>query len=128
MMNVDILDPEKDYLIIVPLNQIGEDELYRNEIFKDAYISNNLQYMVFHEDQYNYMEPRLFDIINIELGTMINMYEEEIVENDQLEALIDIVDLLISNSDDERFLQFANDFKSLLNVAKKHHTIVGFCF
>lgn len=81
MIYVELLDSEKDYLITVPINEEGVEELYTNNIFKDAYISKNMQYMVFHEDMYNYMESRLFDIINVEMGTLINMYEEEIIDN-----------------------------------------------
>ena len=84
MTHVDLLDPEKDYLIIVPINDEGVDELYRNDIFKDDYISKNMQDMVFHEDMYIYMENRLFDIINVEMDILINMYEEEIVDSEKL--------------------------------------------
>ena len=74
------------------------------------------------------MESRLLDFINVEMGTLINMYEEEIIESDRISQLLDLVDLLIRNSDDERFLQFAEEFRALLQLAIDHHTSVGFCF
>ena len=127
-MSVKALNPEKDYLILVPVNQEGEDELYRGEIHNDEYIGHNFRYMLFHEEQYVYMESALFDIINVELGTLINMYEEEIVESERTGQLLDIIDMLIRNSDDDRFLKFAEEFRSLVQLAIEHHTSVGFYF
>ena len=122
------LDMEKDYLIIAPLNDEGQNELYENSIYKDDYLSKNLKYMSFHEDTYIYMEEKLFDFINVELDLLINMYEEVIVENDQLPQLKDLTQCLIRNSDDDRFIRFASDFLDLVQTAIDQGTIVGFCF
>ena len=128
MTHVDLLDPEKDYLIIVPINDEGVDELYRNDIFKDDYISKNMQYMVFHEDTYIYMENRLFDIINVEMDMLINMYEEEIVDSEKLNKLLSVVDMLIRNCDDKKSLTFMSEFRNLVQIAIDHKTVVGFYF
>lgn len=128
MAHADLLDPEKDYLIIVPTNNEGVDELYRNDIFKDNYISKNMQYMIFHEDVYNYMENRLFDIINMKMDTLINMYEEEIIENEKLNQLLSVIDMLIRNSDDQKALSFMGNFRNLVQIAIDHKSVVGFCF
>ena len=54
MNAMQYLDIDKDYLIIVPLNDDGKNELYENNIYRDGYISKNLKYMSFHEDTYIY--------------------------------------------------------------------------
>ena len=74
------------------------------------------------------MESKLFDFINVECDTLINMYEEEILDTDQLDKAINIIEVIISNTDDKTLLQFAQMLLELLNLAKRNRTIVGFCF
>ena len=84
--------------------------------------------LIFYEDTFYYMESKLFDFINVECDTLINMYEEEILDTDQLDKAINIIEVIISNNDDKTLLQFAQMLLELLNLAKRNRTIVGFCF
>lgn len=124
----EYLDLEKDYFILVPLNEEGLNELYSYDIYKDDYVSNNIKAMIFHEDTFCYMESRLFDFINVECNLLINIYEEEIAETDQLMKILDITDLLIKNSDDEKFLEFANEFRLMITTAIEKNSCIGFYF
>ena len=118
----------KDYKIIVPLDDIATEQLYECDIYQNGEIRNNMVGIVFHEDTFYYMEKRLLDFINVECGLLINMYEEEVIENNQLDKAIDTVELVMNNSDDSVLLNFAQTLLSLLKLAKKQGTIVGFYF
>ena len=124
----EFLDLEHKYMILVPLNEDGLEELYQYNIYKDGKISENMKAMSFYEDTYSYMEDRLFDFINLVCGSLINMYEEEVIENNQLEKVLDITNKLIHNNDDEHFVEFAKEFKSLIELAIEKKTVVGFYF
>ena len=124
----EFLDLEHKYMILVPLNEDGLEELYQYNIYKDGKISENMKAMSFYEDTYSYMEDRLFDFINLVCGSLINMYEEEVIENNQLEKVLDITNKLIHNNDDEHFVEFAKEFKSMIELAIEKKTVVGFYF
>ena len=84
--------------------------------------------MIFHEDTYYEMESMLFDYINVECDIIINMYEEAIVENNQLEKVLLLTNSLLESSKDEKFIKFATEFKSLVELAIKKKTVIGFYF
>ena len=56
------------------------------------------------------------------------MYEEEILENDQLDKAIRIVELIIRNTDDDKLLDIAKRLLDLLKLARKQGAVVGFYF
>lgn len=118
----------KEYKIIVPLDAAAADQLYEYDIYQNGEIRNGMVGLVFYEDTFYYMEKRLLDFINVECGLLINMYEEEVLENDQLDKGIQVVELVMNNSDDSVLLDFAQKLLELLRLAKKQGTIVGFYF
>ena len=124
----EILDPEKEYYILVPKNQLAMEKMYQYDIYDENGISDNFYCMIFHEDTFNYMEKRLFDFINVRCNLLINMYEEEIAEKEQLQCVLAVTDMLISNSEDERFLKFASDFREMVTLAIESNTNMGFYF
>lgn len=124
----ECIDPIHKYRILVSINEKATDLLYRGEIYIDGEISPDLICLSFGEDTFYYMETRLFDFINVECGTLINMYEEEILDADELDKAIAIVEVLIRNSDDQQFKQFSGILLQLLQDAKEYGTIVGFYF
>lgn len=124
----ECIDPTHEYRILVPVNDEAAELLYQGEIYINGEISNDMTGLIFFEDTFYYMESKLFDFINVECGTLINMYEEEILDTDQLDKAINIIEVIISNNDDKTLLQFAQMLLELLNSAKKYRTIVGFCF
>lgn len=124
----ECIDPTHEYRILVPINEKAAELLYRGEIYEDGEVSGDMLGLSFGEDTFYYMESRLFDFINVECGTLINMYEEEILDTDQVDQAIAIVNILVKNSDDLQFKQFAEKLLKLMNIAKEHETIVGFYF
>ena len=122
------LDLSHNYYIIVPLDAEGIERLYRYDIYFNGEIRSDMAVLVFHEDVFYYMEPRLFDFINVECGLLINMYEEETLENDQLDKAIAIVEVVMNNSDDDVVIDFAKKVLELLRLAKQHGAIMGFYF
>ena len=56
------------------------------------------------------------------------MYEEEIIDNDQLEKLLSVIEMLIRNTDDEKAIKFMEDVQTLVHIAIAQQTVVGFCF
>ena len=74
------------------------------------------------------MEDYIFLILNAKLGLYINMYEEEYINTCQLNEAIDIMEEIIDNTDDKAVIDFGQQLIEMMKVAKKHNTIVGFCF
>lgn len=84
--------------------------------------------MVFGLETEEYMEIRLFDLINAKLDILINIYEEEIIENKDVETVLELTKRLVETSDDKRFIEFATEFMDLLETAIANRTDVGFYF
>ncbi|MCQ2512991.1 MAG: hypothetical protein MJ092_06380 [Lachnospiraceae bacterium] len=124
----EYLDLSHEYRILVPKDKVSEEILYRGEIYDIQDLSNYFHVMEFHEDVYGYLEDRLFDFINIKLDILINMYDEEILEPDQIDEAITVTNEKISESSEERFTDLATEFLNLLIEAKNNNTIVGFYF
>ena len=59
--------------------------------------------MKFHEDTYLLMEKYLFDFINVECDLLINMYEEEWIDGENLSKTLEITGRMISNCDNKEF-------------------------
>ncbi len=84
--------------------------------------------MVFDEETYFFLEKNLFTIINAECGVDIDIYEDETVENDQLEKLLILTKSLLESSRDEKLIKLLIEFKSLVELAIKKKTVIGFYF
>ena len=84
--------------------------------------------MVFDEETYFLLEKNLFSIINAECGVDIDIYEDETVENDQLGKLLILTKSLLESSRDDKLIKLLTDFKSLVELAIKKKTVVGFYF
>ena len=124
----------KDYYILVPLTQEAIDDLYRYDIYKENcdkredLIRDSFKAMIFDEETYHFLDNNLFTFINAECDVMIDIYEEETVENDQLGSVLELTNSLLESSNDERFIKLATEFKSLVELAIKKKTVVGFYF
>jgi hypothetical protein len=126
--NTDYLDLDNKYRILVPLNDKATECLYGYDIYENGEIRSDIVGIEFHEDTFYYMENRLFDFINVECDLLINMYEEEVLENNQLDKAMNITQIIIDNTDDEALLDFAHKLLRLMNLAKESGTVVGFYF
>ncbi|MBQ7501188.1 hypothetical protein IJT93_00535 [bacterium] len=123
------LDLSHFYFILTPLTEEAMNRLYRYEIYDDnGVISDVFLTMDFYEDTFCFIEPRLFDYINASCNLFINMYEEEIIETEDLPKVLELTKDLIANSDEERFIAFAKEFQHLVEVAIEKNTCIGFCF
>ncbi len=124
----------KDYYILVPLTQEAIDDLYRYEIYKENcdkredLIRDSFKAMIFDEETCHFLDDNLFTFINAECDVMIDIYEDETVENDQLETVLELTNSLLESSNDERFIKLATEFKSLVELAINKKTVVGFYF
>lgn len=134
-MNFDY-DPSKEhyinldnnYYILVPISKEYVDDLYQYKIYDSKGIRPCFKKMVFNEKKYIFIEKRLFDFINEKCDSYICMYEDEVIENDKLQTVKNITESLIQNSDEDEFLEFANEFLELVKYAIEAKVPVGFCF
>lgn len=123
------LDLNKRYDILVPKNAQALNELYDAHYYDENYeIKPDYYSMSFREDTYCLLEEYLFDFINAECGLLINMYEEEYAEQEQLNLILEITERMINNSDDEKFIVLAKDFRVLVVKAIELGTCIGFFF
>lgn len=117
-----------EYRILVPFDDKTEERMYRYDLYQDGEIRPEFYGIEFHEDTFYYMETRLFGFLNVECGLLINMYEEEVLENDLLDKAINVINLVIDNSEDDVLSDFANKLIDCINIAKQQGTVVGFYF
>ena len=123
------MDLKHTYDIVVPKSPEFNDSLYENDIFdKEGNINDNYLKMTFNEVVFAYMDDRLFRIINLKMNKIIEMYEEEYVDPDEVPDLLKLVEETIMGNDDEEFLKYANEFFKLVQYAYKNNTMVGFLF
>lgn len=104
---------------VVPLNKEAELLLRNNNVSEET----NVDFFEIptEESFENLWEKGLFERINNSLGTMIDDYEEEIIENDKLDILIETVEEFI-NSQKTKIIE-ANVISELIrlcNVALKN--------
>ena len=59
---------------------------------------------------------------------MIDMYEDEIVWNEQLETVLELTESLLESSNDEKLIKLLTEFKTLVELAIKKKTVIGFYF
>ena len=126
----EYLDLTHWYRVLVPKTKEAENKLYDDDYFDESNdcIKDEFDYMEFHEDTFCFLENRLFDFINVELGILINMYEDEIIDNNQLDKVLEVTNRMIINSDDSKFIELASEFQELVKKAKEYDTVVGLYF
>lgn len=128
---IKILDPEKPYYILVPKSDDFSERLYRYEIYNDKGVDTDaFLYIEFREEFYYEIEQRLFDFINKQCNLYINMYEEEVIEPEQLSTVLGLTKNSMANlsSEDDKYLDFYKEFIALLNYAIEHQVPVGLYF
>ncbi len=128
---IKILDPEKPYYILVPKSDDFSERLYRYEIYNDKGVDTDaFLYIEFREEFYYEIEQRLFDFINKQCNLYINMYEEEVIEPEQLSTVLGLTKNSMANlsSEDDKYLDFCKEFIALLNYAIEHQLPVGLYF
>ena len=126
---VKYLDLNKWYCVVVPKDQEAYDLMCDYKVWDDEKqdVRDCYYFMKFHEDLYLLMEEYLFNFIDDECDLLINMYEEEWIEGDNLPKALEITDRMINNSDNEEFLKLAKEFRELVKKAIELNTCVG-CF
>ena len=124
----EYLDLQHEYRILVPQDKYAEELLYRGDIHDSQGIRTCFYKMIFHEDDFNYLEDRLFDFMNVKFDILINMYEEEILEADQVEDAIVLTKKIMSEINEEKFTILATELIKLFEKALENSTIVGFYF
>lgn len=119
---------EHAYVILVPLSEEAQERMEQYDIYDNGEVAECFKSMVFGLETEEYMEIRLFDLINAKLDILINIYEEEIIENKDVETVLGLTKRLVETSDDKRFIEFATEFMDLLETAIANRTDVGFYF
>ena len=127
---VRYLDLNKWYGIVVPKNHDAFEEMCDYKIWDDEEgdIRDIYWFMKFHEDTYYLMEDYLFNFIDAECDLLINMYEEEWIEGENLPKALEITDRMINNSDKDEFIRLDKEFRELIVKAIEHNTCVGCYF
>lgn len=82
----------------------------------------------FDENTYLYMESQFIFCFNDEFGTYINMYEEEIIDNENPDKAMLIVSDLIQECEDAAMIAFGQKLLRLIQFAKECGTVAGFYF
>ena len=126
----EYLDMDKWYYILVPVNDEASDILSDYAFYdkESDRVKDGFLYMKFHEDKYCLMEDYLFNFIDAECDLMINMYEEEFADQEHLPSILEITERMIDSSDNEEFIELANEFKGLVQKAIDFNTCIGFFF
>lgn len=126
----EYLDMDKWYYILVPVNDEASDILSDYAFYdkESDRVKDGFLYMKFHEDKYCLMEEYLFNFIDAECDLMINMYEEEFADQEHLPSILEITERMIDSSDNEEFIELANEFKGLVQKAIDFNTCIGFFF
>lgn len=86
------------------------------------------KYLIVEDGDYKYYEAKLFDFISVECNTLIDRYEEETLEFNDIPRAIEIVEILINNTDDLKLIEFAKKLLELLQYAKENKKDVEFKF
>ncbi len=119
---------EHAFVILVPLSEEAQERMDQYDIYDDGEVADCFKSMVFGQETEEYMEVRLFDLINAKLDILINIYEEEVIENKDVKSILELTQRLIDASDDKKFVEFATEFTELLKTAIANKTDVGFYF
>ena len=84
--------------------------------------------IIVEDEDFEYYETRVFDFINVECNILIDKYEEETLECNKISKAIEIVKILLNNSDDQKFVEFAKRLLELFIYAKENGKDVEFKF
>ena len=127
---VKYLDLNKWYCVLVPKDENAVNDMADYSFWDDKKgdVRDCYWFMKFHEDIYLLMEKYLFNFIDAECNLLINMYEEEWIEGDNLSKTLEITDIMINNSDNEKFVDLAKEFRALVEKAIQYNTCVGCYF
>jgi len=127
-MKGQLANNEHQCVILVPLSEDAQERMNQYDIYDDGEVSECFKSMVFGIETEEYMEVRLFDPINAKINILINIYEEEIIENKNVETVLELTKIFVESSDDKRFIEFATDFMDILENAITYRTDVGLYF
>ena len=125
------LDLEKDYRILVSLNEEASNDMWGRGIYSEEGdgINPDMLCLRFHEDTFEYMDSYIFYILNRKLHLFINMYEEQYIDTpEMIDEAIKIMKLILRNTDDKAVIDFSKILLEMLQIAKENNTIVGFLF
>ena len=123
------LDLEKDYRILVSLNEEASNDMWGRGIYSEEGdgINPDMLCLRFHEDTFEYMDSYIFYILNRKLHLFINMYEEQYIDTPEMvDEAIKIMKLILRNTDDKAVIDFSKILLEMLQIAKENNTIVGF--
>ena len=105
------------------------DRLYLNDIYDErGEIDSCFESMTFFEDLYYPLETILFDPINIKCDSLINMYEEVVIENEDLDKVQEVVDCLKGKELESNVQELVLRFIQLLECSESNGTGLGFYF
>ena len=127
---VKYLNLKKWYCVLVPKDEKAMNEMAVYNFWDESKndVQDEFLFMKFHEDTYLLMEKYLFNSIDAECDLLINMYEEEWIEGDNLLKTLEITDRMINNCDSEKIAELAKEFRSLVESAIQYGTCVGCYF
>lgn len=112
--------------VYIPLNLEGIKEL--ESCVEEE--TKNLKIIEFSADDYFYLESmKYLDFLNAECDVLIDLYEDEDIPNDKLNNALEITKILKDNSSEERFINLANKFIDIFNLAIESNTYVNiYCY
>jgi hypothetical protein len=127
---VKYLDLNKWYCVLVPKNDNALNDMAGYDFWDEdkGDVRDDFFYMKFHEDTYLLMEDYLFNFIDDECHLLINMYEEEWIDGENLPKALEITNRMINNCDNEEFIKLATEFRGLIEKAIEYKTCVGCYF
>ena len=128
-MEFQYINLQHEYKVIAPKTAEAMERLYLNDIYDESgQIDSCFESMTFFEDSYYPLEMILFDPINIKCDSLINMYEEEVVEYEDLDKVREVVDGLRGKTIDSNIQELVSRFIELLDCATENETGLGFYF
>ena len=108
--------------IYLPLNEEGMKD-YDNQ--NDPKPTKNLNIYFISGDDYDYLEERNYtDILNVECDTIIDLFEEELIPLEKLPKALEITQILIRNTTEERYIKLLKQFEEIFSLAIKCKTYV----
>ena len=128
-MEFQYINLSHEYKIISPKTAEAMDRLYLNDIYDErGEIDSCFESMTFFEDLYYPLETILFDPINIKCDSLINMYEEVVIENEDLDKVQEVVDCLKGKALESNVQELVLRFIQLLECSESNGTGLGFYY
>ncbi len=112
--------------VYLPLNETGILELKQCVEVE----TENLKIYKFSPEEYFYLESKkYFDFLNSECSCIIDLFEDEDIPNDKLNSALEITNILINQSTDEKFIELAKKFIKIFELAIKCNTYINiYCY